>query len=186
MNTNDIKDASETAKTAFQSIKSILSSLKNRKFLAAGKECLTCGKNLYVKRIKGKYIEIRGKKIPLTAVIIVVLLGLFVMQSGEKPKEIPLTETVEKDTTNVFDKDGIKVYNMRKCDQAACGLLENKTNEPFAKITVTVTFHNPQGNPIYEAYAQISDFPEMERKLIKIPCEEEFAYFKLKDVVVEK
>ena len=60
MDTNDVKNASETAKTTFQSIKSILSALKNRKFMAAGKECWTCSKNVYAKRLKGKYVEVRG------------------------------------------------------------------------------------------------------------------------------
>lgn len=186
MDTNDVKNASETAKTTFQSIKSILSALKNRKFMAAGKECWACSKNVYAKRLKGKYVEVRGKKIPLTAIVIVILLGLFAVQSGEKPKEMPLTETAAKDQTNVYAQDGIKVYDMRKCDQAACGLLENETNEPIAQITVTVTFHNPQGNPIYESSIEVKDFQEMARIKFNIPCEEDFAYFKLKDVIVQK
>lgn len=186
MDTNDVKNASETAKTTFQSIKSILSALKNRKFITAGKECWACGKNVYGKRLKGKYVEVRGKKIPLTAIVVVILLGLYVMSSGEKPKEMPLTETASREQTNVFNQDGIKVYDMRKCDQAACGLLENETNEPIAKIIITVTFHNPQGNPIYESSVEANDFQEMARIKFNIPCEEDFAYFKLKDVIVQK
>lgn len=186
MNTNDVKNASETAKTTFQSIKSVLSALKNRKFITAGKECWYCGKNLYAGHLKGKYVEVRGKKIPMTAIVIIVLLGLFIMSSGEKTKEMPLTETAAREQTNIYHQDGIKVYDMRKCDQAACGLLENETNEPFAKITIAVTFHNPQGAPIYESSIEANDFQEMARIKFKVPCEEDFAYFKLKDVIVQK
>lgn len=186
MDTNDIKNASEAAKTTFQSIKSICTDLKDRKFMAAGKECWSCGKNVYTKNLKGKYVEVRGKKIPLTAIVIVILLGLFMMSSNENPKELPLTETASAEQVNVFQQDGVKVYDMRKCDQAACGLLENETNEIISKIAITVTFYNQQGEPIYESMVEANDFQEMARIKFNIPCEEDFSYFKLKDVSVQK
>lgn len=176
---NDISQVTESAEH-------IMEQVKEHDYVNAGKESLSLGKTLYQKFLKGKSVEIKGKKIPLTFILCVVA-GLYaVFPSSNKTDTTNQTQETEKTDPNSYSKDGVKVYNMRKCDNAVCGILENENTTPINRILISLTYHDQTGAVVYEGGAEITDITERSRMQMTIPSEVEFAYFKLIDVTVEK
>ena len=178
------KEAVETAKTTMTYLKNIFALLKERKYFAALREVLGFCKSVYVNNIKGKYIELKGKKIPMGAVVLVLLAGIYFITPSTMPSgELSLSEKANIEP-NTYDKNGIRVYNMRKCNYAACGVLENGSENDFERIRIKVIFHNQTGKAVFRGTADALQVAPRTRIEFEIPCSEEFAYFKLKDVVI--
>ena len=68
----------------------------------AGKEFAGLLKAIYVDHLKGKYLEVKGKKIPATVVLLIVVFGLYIItpSCGSKPDaaSAPVTKVVEAST----------------------------------------------------------------------------------------
>jgi len=180
----EIIETPKSEKSAMQSVKDTIACAKNKQYKEVIKEVYYLFRNLYVKYLKGQYIEVRGNKIPRTAVFVVAIILVFcIMPGGNSGKVLPMSAAEKAaQASNLYDKDGIKVYDLVKCEQAACGLLENGTQKSFEKITIHMDFHDARGNVIYEGGIDASEVGAMSRIKIKIPCEVEFAYFELKEV----
>jgi len=187
---SNIEKITEKGKTVWESCKKIFSLLKERKWFSAFKESFTFLKLIYVNHLKGKYIIVKGKKIPRTIVAVLALFVIYIALPSQEERptgEQPLAEAanVKKDS-NIFDKKGIKVYDLRKCETeesvGVCGLIENHGDKNFAKVTVIINFHAPDGTIVYEGGVEASDVEAHTRMKMSAPCTEEFAYFKLKDV----
>lgn len=188
---SDFEDISVTTKSAFASFKKFLFYLKERKYFAAIKEFFNCSKIIYDNHLKGKYIEIKGKRISRTALVLIALLGMYVLypasETPQQPRELPLSETQNaKKETNTYERNGLKVYDLRKCDNEVCGYIENSDDKVYPRIVVMLTFHNESGAAVYEGGAEALDVQPRTRIKITIPCEEHFAYFKLKNVEIEE
>lgn len=165
-------------------LKNAFSLLKQKQYGAALRELTYFLKAGYENHIKGKYVEVKGKKIPMIAVIIAVFLVFYALLPSSNPKgELELSEKANV-ATNTYDKNGIRVYDMRKCNYAACGVLENATDNNYERIRIKVIFHNQTGQAVFKGTADVSQIGPRTRIEFDIPCSEEFAYFKLKDVVV--
>ena len=177
-------DLNESSQTVFQNIVACAKYLKNRQYKTAVREIFTCLKNIYLKHLKGQYVVVRGKKIPRTAIAVIAMCLLVSLCSGSN-NDGSLSESYTAES-NTYDKNGIKVYDLRKCNQAVCGLLENATQESFAKITIFLNFHNETGEVVYEGGVDASEVGPMSRIKIKIPSKLDFAYFKLAKVKVDK
>lgn len=185
---SDIKEVTTTAKSAFESFKKILLLLKDRRYFAASKEFFVYGKILYNNHLKGKYITIAGKKIPMTLAVLVTLFGLYYFYPNEKAVQYAqeIAEKAEiKQEMNSYNKDGIKIYNMRKCDMSVCGEIANEKNDIVDSIVVKVTFFSPTGIALFEGGVEATKVNANSKLKIIIPTEEDFAYFKLTEVIVE-
>lgn len=181
---NNYNDTLETAKTTMDYAKNVLTLLKQGKYLRACRELFGFFKSVYVLHIKGKYIEVKGKKIPMTAVVIAVAAVLYFMVPNSRMSgELALSEKADI-APNTYDKNGIRVYDMRKCNYAACGYLENATDKDYERIRITVIFHNQTGQAVFKGTADALQVAPRTRVEFDIPCSEEFAYFKLKNVVI--
>ncbi|MBO6280960.1 MAG: hypothetical protein J6N49_00365 [Alphaproteobacteria bacterium] len=187
MSEEDI-ETPKTEQSALQSVQNTINYAKNKQTKEAAKEVYSLCKNLYIKYLKGQYVEVKGKKIPRTAIFITAVVLLFLILPGGSDNERALppasASSQEKaaQVSNLYDKDGIKVYDLVKCEQAACGLLENGTQKSFEKITINMDFHDAKGNVIYSGGIDASEVGAMSRIKIKIPCEIDFSYFELKEV----
>ena len=177
-------DLNESSQTIFQNIVACIKYLKNRQYKMAVREIFTCLKNIYLKHLKGKYVVVRGKKIPRTA-IAVVAMCLLVSLCCCPNNDSSLSESYTAEA-NTYDKNGIRVYDLRKCNQAVCGFLENATQESYAKITIFLNFHNETGEVVYEGGVDASEVGPMSRIKVKVPSKLDFAYFKLVKVKVNK
>lgn len=190
---SDIKDINENVQSVWESFKKVFSLLKERKWFAAFKECFSFLKLVYVNYFKGKYFTIKGRKIPRTLVAVAALFVLyfaFPSQQERPTGEQPIAEASDaQKESNIFDKDGLKVYDLRKCETEAsagvCGKIENYGENDLAKVTVTLTFHAPDGTVIYEGGVEATDVKSHTRMKMDAPCPDEFSYFKLKEVSVE-
>lgn len=192
--TTDIEELAEKTKTVWQSFKKIFSLLKERKWFAAFKESFSFLRIIYVNHLKGKYFVIKGVKTPRTLIAVPALAVayLFFAPSAETPlsgeQSIAEAENVKK-ASNTYDKDGIKVYDMHKCEDelksAACGTLENYGENNFEKVSILVTFYAPEGTAIYEGGAVAKEVEARTRMKFTIPCPDEFSYFQLKEVSAE-
>lgn len=185
----DMENISQTTQTVFASFKKIFSLIKDRKWFAASKEIFIFIKLVYTQHLKGKYFTIKGKQVPRTLVAVLAVLGAYFITpstDNNHPKEQSIAEAANvKKETNTFDEKGVKVYDMRKCDNAACGIIENYGDNNFEKITINLSFHAPSGIVIYEGGVEASGVESHTRMKINVPCPDEFAYFKLKEVVLE-
>ncbi len=171
-----------SVKQVATSIKNIAVQIKNRKYLAAVKEVFHLTKDIYGKTLKGRYIKVKGKNIPLTAVVVGLLFVYILVPSSENPLETNNTVYEE----NTYDKDGIKVYNLNKCENAVCGTVENLSENIVPHIIVSIEFQDEDGAGIYVGNADASDNKPRSRIKFSIPAEENFASFKLLNVKVEK
>ena len=177
-------DAVETAKTTMAYLKNAIVLLKEKKYFAALREVFGFFKSIYLNRIKGKYVEIKGKRIPMGVVILVLLCGAYFITPSATPSgEVKLSEKANIEP-NTYDKNGVRVYDMRKCNYAACGVLENGSENDFERIRIKVIFHNQTGQAVFKGTADALQVAARTRINFEIPCSEEFAYFKLKDVVI--
>ncbi|MBR1600071.1 MAG: hypothetical protein IJ677_00675 [Alphaproteobacteria bacterium] len=190
---SDIDNITEKAQSVLESFKKVFSLLKQRKWFAAFKECFSFIKLVYRNHLKGKYFVIKGKKIPRTLVAVIALLLLYnVLPSAEKKMtdEQPIAEAADvKKEANIFDKNGLKVYDLRKCETedtaGVCGKIENHGDNDFSIVKVVLTFHAPDGTIIYEGGVEASDVKSHTRIKMMAPCPEEFSYFKLKEVKLD-
>lgn len=195
MNTDKIKEVSEALDK--NNIVSLFELLKERKYFAFFKKCFSLLWQLYSKYIKGKFITVKGKKIPLTAVII-VLFGLYVVfPSSNDEQATSATNTTENDgfteqtqdsveqQANTYDKDGLKIYNFERCDQGICGLMENSSDKTIDRVIISVTFDDRQHNVLAEGDIDARNVKPMTRTKLNIPSEAEFYSFTLTDVTVE-
>ena len=190
---NNVEEITQKGKTVWESCKKIFFLLKERKWFSAFKESFTFLKLIYVNHLKGKYIIVKGKKIPRTLIAVLALFIIYIALPSQEERptgEQPLAEAanVKKDS-NIFDKNGLKVYDLRKCETeksvGVCGLIEDYGDKNFAKVTVIINFHAPDGRIVYEGGVEATDVESHTRMKINAPCSEEFAYFKLKDVKLE-
>ena len=191
---SDIENITENAQSVWESLKKVFSLLKERKWLAAFKECFSFFKLIYRNYLKGKYITVKGKKIPRTLVAVVALLLVYIALPSTETKQPTGEQSIAeaanaKKEADIFDKEGLKVYDLRKCETeeiiGACGKIENYGDYDFGKVTVIFTFHTPDGNVVYEGGVEATDVKSHTRIKMSAPCSEEFSYFKLKDVVLE-
>lgn len=185
---SDLEEVYPVATTVLGSLKRIFALLKAKQYMPAAKEVINFGKVTYVNHMKGKYVTVKGKQIPMTLVVIVAVLGLYIISTScgsDEVEKVAVTTTASKEV-NTFEQNGIKIHDMRKCDQAACGVLENTSNDAVARIVIPVNFHNEAGQVVYEGGVEATDVASMTRMKLNIPSEVPFAYFSLGDVQMEK
>lgn len=176
-------------KTIFQSLKNIARLIKQKKWLDAGKEIWICCKNLYTGHIKGRYINVKGKHIPMGIIItlLVVVLTLFVCLFSEDVAPVAPDVTEQKTAdVNTYDKDGIKIYGMETCGEAACGTLENQGQQTMEEIVITVKFYAEDGIAVCKSTATATTVVPTMKASFSVPCEIDFSTFKLTDVVVKE
>lgn len=190
---SDIEDIAEKGQNAWNSFKKIFSLLKERKFLAALKESFGFLMLLYKKYLKGQYITVKGKRIPRTLVACLAVFFVYVTLSGGNDnadsKKSPTEAAEVKKDTNTYDKNGLKIYDLRKCEtenqSGACGMMENYGENNFERIKIDLTFFTADGRAVYKGGVEATDMEAHTRTEITIPCSEEFAYFKLEGVSTE-
>ncbi|MDO4162044.1 MAG: FxLYD domain-containing protein [Pseudomonadota bacterium] len=181
--------------TLLNEAKDTYQAIKEKKYFAATRQIFHLLSHLYKRYLKGKYVPINGKKIPLVLVLAVVLfLGWLAAPSDtetpvntENSESKQLEEQIKtKEDLNSYNQDGIKVYGMYKCDNAVCGFLENESDNDVARILISVTFHDKGGAVIYEGGAEATAMIAKSRSRFKISSDGDFDYFRLTDVTVEK
>ena len=188
---SDIKDMAEAGKTAWESFKKVFSLLKERKLFAAFRQCFSFLKAVYVNHLKGKYITVKGKKIPRTLIAILVLFfGYCALPSDDNNVSSELSEAADtQKDSNTYDNEGVKIYDMRRCELdnkiGACGYLENYGEYNFGRIKVIITFFAPEGTPIYEGGIEAEGVESHTRSKINVACPDEFSYFNIKEVTLE-
>lgn len=188
---SDIEDIVQKGQDTWNSLKKVFSLLKERKFFAAFKESFSFLKFFYKEYMKGQYFVIAGKRISRTlAAVLAVVLYIIWPSGNSKTDNNQTTEIAEtKNDTNTYDKNGLKVYNLRKCESengaGACGILENYGNNNFAFIKIDLTFFRADGTAVYKGGVEATNMEAHTSTEITIPCSEEFAYFKLESVSTE-
>jgi len=194
--------AEESAPTsdinAIKEVKELAGLIKNKNYGDASRKAAGLSKALYDKHLKGKYVEVKGKKIPLTAIVVagVFLFFYIIWPSSEPVKPAPtpkatITREVSKAESpkadeNTYDKEGLKVYELSKCEQAVCGKVENSGENTFKSVVISVSFFDDKGELIYEGGVEATDVAPNSRMNLNIPTEGEFATFKLKEVAATK
>ena len=183
---SDIKDMAEAGKTAWESFKKVFSLLKERKLFAAFRQCFSFLKAVYVNHLKGKYITVKGKKIPRTLIAILVLFfGYCALPSDDNNVSSELSEAADtQKDSNTYDNEGVKIYDMDN-KIGACGYLENYGEYNFGRIKVIITFFAPEGTPIYEGGIEAEGVESHTRSKINVACPDEFSYFNIKEVTLE-
>lgn len=188
----------EDAESVISGVKTLGTLIKEKKYFRALKEFFVVFYTIYKKHIKGKYIEFKGKKVPMAAVLLVVLAGGFaVAPSGNENTDKPTSaqeHTEQKDNSNIkekedmntYNQDGVKVYGLVKCDEAVCGYVENDSDNDISRILISLTFHDKTGAVVYEGGAEATAMVAKSRSRLKITTEGDFDYFVLSDVTVEK
>jgi hypothetical protein len=178
---SDINEPIEEAKSTLDYCKSVVSLLKERKFFAAIRETFGLFKAGYVNHLKGKYVEVKGHKIPMTGILVVALLILYCLFSG--PAGDP-TSGKAWIADNIYDRDGLRISGIKKCDSSACGTIENNSERKFNHIRVHLVFRNQAGQDIAEGTANALKVAPGSSATFEIPCEEDFAYAILDDVLI--
>ena len=188
----------EDAESVISGVKTLGTLIKEKKYFRALKEFFVIFYTIYKKHIKGKYIEFKGKKVPMAAVLLVVLAGGFaVAPSGNENANKPTSaqeQTEQKDNSNIkekedmntYNQDGVKVYGLVKCGEAVCGYVENDSDNDISRILISLTFHDKTGAVVYEGGAEATAMVAKSRSRLKITTEGDFDYFVLSDVTVEK
>lgn len=188
----------EDAESVISGVKTLGTLIKDKKYFRALKEFFVVFYTIYKKHIKGKYIEFKGKKVPMAAVLLVVLAGGFaVAPSGNENADKPTSaqeQTEQKDNSNIkekedmntYNQDGVKVYGLVKCGEAVCGYVENDSDNDISRILISLTFHDKTGAVVYEGGAEATAMVAKSRSRLKITTEGDFDYFVLSDVTVEK
>lgn len=188
----------EDAESVISGVKTLGTLIKEKKYFRALKEFFVIFYAIYKKHIKGKYIEFKGKKVPMAAVLLVVLAGGFaVAPSGNENADKPTSaqeQTEQKDNSNIkekedmntYNQDGVKVYGLVKCGEAVCGYVENDSDNDISRILISLTFHDKTGAVVYEGGAEATAMVAKSRSRLKITTEGDFDYFVLSDVTVEK
>ena len=185
----DYKNVSTLAGTALESVKRIVTLIRGRHFLKAAREIINLFKILYKKHLQGKYITIKGRQIPLTLVVIIAALGLyfFYPQSENRILDLSEAEQSSENETNTYNQDGVRVYDLEKCDNnSVCGLIENASEKPVSHLSVIVIFYDNSGNILYRGGAEAKGIQPMTRLKLLIPSDVPFDYFVLDKVEVER
>lgn len=174
----------ETTQSTWEHCKNFCSLLKQKKFWAALREFFNIFKSFYLNHLKGKYLNIGGHKIPMTAILLVVLIGIYYAIHASFGANSASGKSYIAD--NTYDKDGLKVYDLKNCsnNMAACGLVENGSEKNYERIRVKLVFYDRPGKPIAVGIADALEMAPRTRVQFQIPCEDEFAYFKLDDVLI--
>lgn len=191
---SDIKEIAKDGQTVWESCKNVFLFLKERQWFAAFKESFNFLKLIYLNHLKGKYIVVKGKKIPRTMIAVLGLFAIYIfLPSNEQtpsaaPKPAIEKQKAQKDA-NFFDENGLKVFDLRKCETeesvGACGTIENYGDNILDKLVVSLVFYAPDGTPVYEGSVEASNIQAHTDIKINIPCSVDFAYFKLKEVKPE-
>ena len=159
--------------------------LKEKRYFAFFKSLLKLLWKAYGKYIKGKSVTIKGKKISLTSLIVAALCTYAIIPSSEKEQkseDLPeLTEAQE----NTYDKDGLKIYGLERCNQAICGILENVSDKTFSRVIISVTFDDRQKNVLDEGAIDAQNIVPGYKAKLNIPSGVDFYSFTLTDVTVE-
>ena len=179
---SNLKGSVESAKTAWEYCKSIFSLLKQKKFWSATVEAYNLSRDAYRKYLKGRYVTVKGRSIPLTAVLIAALVVLYCFASSDGAKNSDLEKALIE--ANTYDNDGLRVYDLRKCNYAACGYIENSSDKNFELVRIKIVFFTQTGEAVAEGLADALEVAPRTRSEFNIPCSEEFAYFKLDDVQI--
>jgi len=134
-----------------------------------------------IKDICTKKISINGHLIPLYLLVIIALFIIYAIYP-QRNEVTELPQQTEQIQDEVYNANGVRVYNFRKCNQAVCGVIENYGDRNFDNITLLVTFHDASGKIIYEGGVDAPEFKSLSRIKIEIPAKEDFAYVKFKDI----
>ena len=170
-------------KSTWEYCKSFCGLLKERKIWPACREFYNIFRSFYLNRLKGKYVNVRGRKIPLTAILVVVLIGAYYVMPSNIFGGNGASHKAQIES-NTYDKDGLRVYDLKKCNMGACGLVENGSENSFERIRVKIIFYTHTGQPIAVGIADALEMAPRTRVQFQIPCSDEFAYFKLDDVLI--
>ena len=173
-----------------EKISSMFKLLKEKRYFAFLKAFLSLMWGLYGKFLKGKSVTIKGKKIPLTAVIIALLGVYVVMPSSDDTDKQEKTVTeqlpeLKMPEENSYDKDGLKIYGFERCEQAICGIMENTSDKTFARVIISVTFDDRQKNVLAEGSIDAKDIAPGYKARLNIASDVDFYGFTLTDVTVE-
>ena len=187
---SNIDEIIPVAKTVLESLKRIVALFVKGHYWEATKEMFNLFKVAYVNHLKGKYITLKGKKIPLTAVVGAAVIGLYMLYpaaektavEAEKPK---ISEAEMVAQMNYYHYDDIIIDKMYKCQDSACGKLENTKDETIAEVVIPVAFFNKEGVLVYEGSVKASNVPALETIDFKVPAQVPFEYFKLGVVSVQ-
>lgn len=180
---SNLNDTIEPALKTWDCFKNILSLIKRGKFLSALYAFWPLSKTFYANNLKGRYVEVKGRKIPLTAIVIAALLILYCFVS---PYQSTTSTESGKEyiVNNAYEKDGLRVYDLKKCNTSACGYIENGTEKHYEHIKVKLIFYGPTGKSVAEGTADAWEMAPRTRAEFTVPCSEEFAYPKLIDVLI--
>lgn len=187
MDHDNSNKVSEITEESVSHISNIIMLLQKKKYFSVVKEIFILLKNFYNAYIKGRTIQIANKQIPLIAIIIGVFALYIIIPSSPNVEEQNIEQEIQQNKpTNSYDKQGVKVYEMTKCENnSVCGLLENGSEKKFSRIIISVTNHDKKGNVIYEGGIEATDVAPHTRMKFSIPSEVEFDYFVLSDVTIE-
>ena len=185
MDINEVKNIAKNVDK--QKVLSMFKLLKERRYFAFLKASLVMLWVLYSNYLKGRFVTIKGKKIPLTAIILVAL-GLYVVLPTSEEKNKEQTEQLPELTVpdeNSYDKDGLKIYGFERCSQAICGLMENNSDNTLGRVIISVTFNDRQNNVLAEGAIEANNVAPGYKAKLNIPSDADFYTFKLVDVTVE-
>ncbi len=174
----NLKTNIEAAENIWECCKNILACLRRKEFLASLGGVYHLLKLLYAKYLKGKYVNIKDRQVPLTAIILIAFLGLYCFMPTSNQRVTSVTESAPIEN-NTYNKDGIRVYDLKKCNMAACGLIENGTEETQKLIRVKLVFFSPSGEAVAKGVADAVNLAARTREKFEITCPDDFAYFKL-------
>lgn len=187
---SNIKDIIPATKAVFEGLKQVFQLLTKKQYFAALKEFLNIFRTTYTGYIKGRFITVKGKKVPLAAVLAVAVILLYIIYpSSEETKPVnnpSISQAEMLAQSNYYNRDGIIIDKMHKCDAAVCGNLENTNDEGISSITIPVAFFDKEGILVYEGRIKATNVPVKENKEFQIPSEVPFDFFKLGVVIVEK
>ncbi len=180
---SNIKEPFDTTITCWTHFKNIFSLLRQGKTGASLREVYYLFKAVYFNHIKGKYVMVKGHKIPRLAILIVALIGIYcVVPTGVNEKALMSGKSYIN--SNEFNYKGLRVYDLKKCNGSACGLIENDSDNTYERIRATLVFYTQTGDIVAEGSADAEDMTPHVRKSFEINCPEDFAYFKLEDVLI--
>ena len=182
-----ISELISATKTTFSGLKNVVVSLKKGNVLGAGKEFIGLFKTVYTNNLKGKYVEVKGKKIPAVAIMLVVVVGIFFVIPSSEPEfnEVKAPEEKKAAEPNTYEQDGIKVYGLEKCESAVCGKLENNGENYAEEIKITVTFYAEENLAVCRSQAVANNLAPSAKADFSVPCEIDFLTYKLSDVEVK-
>ncbi len=179
---NQNETIEQTLKT-WDYCKNVFRLLSQGKFGSALYELWPLSKTFYKNNLKGKYVEVKGRKIPLTAVLVAALAIMYCFSTPGENSDADKSGKAYI-VNNAYEKDGLRVYDLKKCNASACGYIENGTDKHFEHIKVKLVFYGPTGKSVAEGTADAWEMNPRTRAEFTVPCSEEFAYPKLIDVLI--